>query len=105
MQASFGLSISRAFSLSNGVLLPQFDISMNREMRNQNLLVEAELLGAPGNVFRVRSDDQDRTFGSVGLGFVFVMANGRQAYLSYRELFGLDGLSRGSVNLGGRFEF
>lgn len=105
LQASFGLSISRAFSLSNGVLLPQFDISMNREMRNQNLLVEAELLGAPGNVFRVRSDDQDRTFGSVGLGFVFVMANGRQAYLSYRELFGLDGLSRGSVNLGGRFEF
>lgn len=105
VQLSFGVSVSRAFSLSNGVLLPQFDISMNREMRNQNLLVEAELLGAPGNVFRVRSDDVDRTFGNVGLGFVFVMANGRQFYVSYRELFGLDGLSRGSVNLGGRFEF
>jgi outer membrane autotransporter protein/uncharacterized repeat protein (TIGR01451 family) len=105
LQTSLGVSISRAFSLSQGVLLPQFDISLNREMRNQKLSIDAELLGAPGNVFRVRGDDQDRTYGSVGLGFVFVMANGRQAYLSYRELFGLDGLSRGSVNLGGRFEF
>lgn len=105
VQLAFGVSVSRAFSLSNGVLLPQFDISLNREMRNQNLLIEAQLLGAPGNTFRVRSDDPDRTFGNVGLGFVFVMADGRQVYLSYRELLGLDGLSRGSLNLGGRFEF
>lgn len=105
VQLAFGVSVSRAFSLANGVLLPQFDISLNREMRNQNLLIEAQLLGSPGNTFRVRSDDTDRTFGNVGLGFVFVMANGRQAYVSYRELLGLDGLSRGSLNLGGRFEF
>lgn len=105
LQMAFGVSVSRAFSLANGVLLPQFDISLNRELRNQNLLIEAQLLSAPGNVFRIRSDDADRTFGNVGLGFVFVMANGRQAYLSYRELLGLDGLSRGSLNLGGRFEF
>lgn len=105
LQMAFGVSVSRAFSLANGVLLPQFDISLNRELRNQNLLIEAQLLSAPGNIFRVRSDDADRTFGNVGLGFVFVMANGRQAYLSYRELLGLDGLSRGSLNLGGRFEF
>lgn len=104
-QIALGLSASRAISLSNGVLLPQFDLSFNREMQSQDIAIDASLLGISNANFRVRTTDNDQSFGNVGLGFVFVMANGRQIYLSYRELFGAEGLSRGSVNFGGRFEF
>ena len=105
VQAGFGLSVTRAFSLRNGVISPQLDINFIHESTD-DLTVQARLVGAdPTVVFTIEPDDPDQSYGNVGLGFVYVTANGRQAYLSYRETFGQDGLSSGTLNLGARFEF
>lgn len=105
-KASLGLSISRAISLEKGVITPQFDINMTREMENNGGLIEARFINAPDDeVFWIETDEPDRTFGNAGLGLVFIGANGKQAYINYRSIFGLEGFSRGTINLGLRFEF
>jgi uncharacterized repeat protein (TIGR01451 family) len=105
VQAGFGVSITRAFSLRSGVISPQLDINFVHES-SDDLQVQARLVGAdPSVVFVLEPDEPDQSYGNIGLGFVYVTSNGRQAYLSYRETFGLDGLSSGTLNLGARFEF
>ncbi len=103
---SVGTSISKAISLKNGVLSPQFDINISRETENDGGLLEARFINAPEDeIFWIATDEPDRTFGSAGLGLVFIGANGKQAYINYRSIFGLDGFSRGTINIGARFEF
>ena len=104
-QFSLGIQLSRAISLSRGVLLPQFDVALTRELNDQGFELDASLLGAPNVRIRTRAEAPDQSFGNAGLGLVFVTSNGRQFYLSYRRLFGADGLERGCLNLRGRFEF
>lgn len=105
LQAGFGISVTRAFSFSHGVISPQLDLNFVHESTD-DLRVQARLVGAdPTVVFGLEPDDPDQSYGNIGLGFVYVTANGRQAYLSYRETFGQDGLSSGTLNLGARFEF
>ncbi|WP_154224370.1 autotransporter domain-containing protein [Marinicella rhabdoformis] len=106
LKASMGLSVSRAFSLEKGVITPQFDINMTREMENDGGLIEARFINAPDDeIFWIETDEPDRIFGNAGLGLVFIGANGKQAYINYRSIFGLEGFTRGTINLGLRFEF
>jgi uncharacterized repeat protein (TIGR01451 family) len=101
-----GLQVNRVFSLSKGVLVPQFDLIWNRETRNDDTVIDARFVSADaGELFVLRPNESDRSYGSVALGLVYLMANGRQAYLQWRESIGLDGLDRSTVNFGARFEF
>lgn len=106
MVVTFGLSVSKALSLKRGVLTPQFDVNMSRELENNGGMIAARFVGATEDeVFWIQTDEPDRTFGNAGLGFVFVGASGKQAYVNYRSVFGLEGFSRGTWNAGLRFEF
>lgn len=107
LQYTLGVQVSRAISLSNGVFVPQFDLGYSYESRNADFALSARLLGANASAqaFTVRADDPDKGFGNVGIGFVYVAAGGRQAYLNYRRLFANDSVSRDTINLGARFEF
>lgn len=101
-----GIQINRVISLSNGVLTPQFDLTWNHESRNNDTMINASFVsGDPGEFFSLSPEDPDSSYGSVGIGLVYVLANGKQAYLQWRESVGIDGLSRSTVNLGARFEF
>ncbi|HWS26023.1 MAG TPA: autotransporter domain-containing protein [Xanthomonadales bacterium] len=101
-----GLQVSRVFSLSNGVLVPQFDLVWNQETGNDDTEIDARyVLGDAGEFFSLRPETPDNSYGSVGVGLTYVLANGKQAYLQWRESIGLDGLDRSTVNLGARFEF
>ena len=104
-QVSLGVQLSRAISLSHGVLLPQFDVALTRELNAQGFELDASLLGAPNVHIRTRAEAPDHSFGNIGLGMVFATANGRQFYFSYRRLLATEGVERGTINLGGRFEF
>ncbi len=100
-----GIQFARAVSLSRGVLMPQFDISLNNES-GDDASAEARLIsGGVAQLFRLTEESPDSSYGTAGLGFVYLMGNGKQAYMSYRRMFGNDELDRGSLNLGGRFEF
>lgn len=105
LQFALGVSVARAISLSNGVLMPQFDLSLNNE-NSDDAAAEAYLVnGNTSNLFLLREENPDQSYGSAGLGFVYLMGNGRQAFMSYRHTFGNDDFDRGTLNLGGRFEF
>lgn len=100
-----GIQFARAVSLSRGVLMPQFDISLNNES-GDDASAEARLIsGGVSQLFRLTEESPDSSYGTAGLGFVYLMGNGKQAYMSYRRMFGNDEMDRGSLNLGGRFEF
>ncbi len=103
---SVGASVSKAISLKNGVLAPQFDFNFSRETENDGGFVEARFIDAPDDeIFFIATDEPDRTYGSAGVGLVFIGANGKQAYINYRSIFGLEGFTRGTINIGARFEF
>ena len=104
-QVSLGMQVSRAISLSYGVLAPQMDFAMTRELNAEGSAIDASLVGAPNVRIQARAQVPDQSFGNVGLGFVLVTANGKQLYLSYRRLLAADRLQRGTLNFGGRFEF
>ena len=106
LQYNLGVQVSRPISLSHGVLAPQFDISFGHETQDANFALNARLVDATATqVFLVRAQEPDKSFGNVGLGFVYVTSNGRQGYLTYRRLFANDSIQRDSINLGARFDF
>ncbi len=103
---SAGIKVSKAISLKNGVITPQFDFDYNYESLNDGNDIEARFVAAPlGEIFIIETDSPDRTYGSAGLGFAYISSNGKQAYFNYRSVLGLQGFSRGTFNLGARFEF
>jgi outer membrane autotransporter protein len=103
---SAGIRVSKAISLKNGVITPQFDFDYNYEGLNDGNDIQTRFVSAPDDqLLIVVTDSPDRSYGSAGLGLVFISANGKQAYINYRSVFGLDGFSRGTFNLGARFEF
>lgn len=105
VQFAVGVQVARALSLSSGVLMPQFDISLNTE-NGDDPSSEAYLLdGSTTETFLLQEQNPDSSYGAAGLGFVYLMGNGRQAFLTYRQTFGNDDFDRGTLNLGGRFEF
>ena len=106
LQYNLGVQVSRPISLSHGVLAPQFDLSFGHETQDANFALNARLVDATTTqAFTVRAQDPDKSFGNIGLGFVYVTSNGRQGYLTYRRLFGNDSTQRDSINLGARFDF
>ena len=106
LQYNLGVQVSRPISLSHGVLAPQFDVSFGHETQDANFALNARLVDATASQsFVVRAQQPDKSFGNLGLGFVYVTSNGRQGYLTYRRLFGNDSIQRDSINLGARFDF
>ena len=104
-QVSLGMQVPRAISLSYGVLVPQMDMAMTRELNDESSSIDASLVGAPNVRIQATSATPDQSFGNVGMGFVFVTANGKQLYLPYRRLLAAERLQRGMIMFGGRFEF
>lgn len=101
-----GVSASRPISTSRGVFTPQFDLNLHHEFKNNGMAIEAQLIGQrPDEIFFLRGDSPDRDYASAGLGMVWVGAQGRQAYITWRTLFGLERTERNSINVGARFEF
>ena len=106
LQYNLGIQVSRPISLSHGVLAPQFDVSFGHETQDANFALNARLVDATATqVFVVRAQEPDKSYGNIGLGFVYVTSNGRQGYLTYRRLFANDSIQRDSINLGARFDF
>ncbi len=102
---AFGVQVSRAVSMTTGVLMPQFDLTLNNES-GDDPSAEARLVSATGGeFFRLQEEGADSSYATAGLGFVYLLGNGRQAFFSYRRTFGYDDFDRGTLNLGGRFEF
>ncbi len=103
---STGIMISKAISMKKGVLTPQFDFNYNYESKNNAQDIVARFVNAPADqLFIIKTDSPDRSFASAGIGFVYISANGKQAYINYRSILSLKDFSRDTINVGMRFEF
>ncbi|MCF6317685.1 MAG: autotransporter domain-containing protein [Proteobacteria bacterium] len=103
---SAGLRVSKAISMKKGVITPQFDFDYNYQGLNENSFITARFIEAPDDqLFILETDTPDRSYGTAGIGLVYISANGRQAYFNYRTVLGLEGFSVGTYNIGARFEF
>lgn len=103
---SAGLRVSKAISLKKGVITPQFDFNYNYQGKNNAQDITARFINAPaGELFILETDSPDRTYGSAGLGLVYISSGGKQAYINYKSILGLEGFSQRTVNVGARFEF
>jgi uncharacterized repeat protein (TIGR01451 family) len=106
LQFGAGIQVTRAISLKNGVITPQFDFSFTHDSQSDPVVIEAQLVGLGRNaLIRLSDGTRDQNYANLGLGLVYVGANGRQLYRNYRQVVGYQDLSRGTLNLGGRFEF
>ena len=88
------------------MVTPQLSLSWNFENRGDDLAVTGRFSGTNGSeAFRFVAPETDSNYGALGLGFVFIGANGVQAYVNYRTVFGYEDFDRDTLNLGARFEF
>lgn len=100
------LNVSKAISLSKGILTPTFDVSYHHESSNDDNNINSQILGSSASSsFFVDADSPDRNYGSAGVGVVYITSNGKQLYLNYREVLGISGFSRSTFNAGFRMEF
>ncbi len=100
------LNVSKAISLSQGILTPTFDVSYHHESSNDDNDINSQIFGSSASsAFFVDADSPDRNYGSAGLGVVYITSNGKQLYFNYREVLGISGFSRSTFNAGFRMEF
>lgn len=103
---SAGLKLSKAISISNGVITPQLDFDLIHEAKNNGTNIEARFINAPiDEIFIIETDTPDKNYGTAALGLVYISSNGKQAYINYRRTLGLQGFSSDTFNIGARFEF
>jgi len=103
---SLGGQVSYAWSQKWGVLLPQARVEWVHEFENDDDTIGGRFTLDPTNTgFQIATDNPDRDYFNLGIGFSAVFAEGRSAYLYYENVQGFDDLTFHSVNAGLRFEF
>lgn len=111
---TFGLSgeLSRAFSMSWGVLTPRLRAEWIHEFKDGSIPISGWLLGDPTspafggtNTFVYQSDTQDPNYFLLGLGASAVFPNGVQGFLFYQSTVGKENYSEDFITAGIRFEF
>ncbi len=102
---SLGLQLSRAISLSNGVLQPQLGFFHVKEDQDGSQM-EMRLIGMPDDeFFNVTNHFTDDSYSRYQLGLSYIAAGGRQFYLNYHTVSGLNNYSQDTFSLGFRYEF
>jgi outer membrane lipase/esterase len=123
-----GVSFSRAFSKSFGILSPQFRAEWHHEFRDdpqkliakysvEELLANQGLVGAAGpgffsldtsqcfSCFQSTSDNIDTDFGLVGIGLAAIFSQRVQLYGVFDFLVGSDHMSSSTFSVGLRGQF
>jgi outer membrane lipase/esterase len=101
-----GAQISRAFSYSGGVILPQIRLDWIHEFENDQKQVGARFINDINNTpFFVLTNNPDRDYFDLGLSVSAQFAHGRSAFLEYDTLLGFENVNYHAVNAGVRLEF
>ena len=101
-----GVSWTKAFSQSWGVLIPNISVEWFHEFKNDARPVGAVFVNDPtGTPFFFVTDGPDPDYGNIGAGFSLVFAGGKTAWFYYDGLVAHNQLSRHALTAGIRFEF
>ncbi len=101
--ATFGAMVSRAFSQSWGVLIPQASASWTRDETDAHEIVGRFSVDTTDNEYRFLSDPPDSGYFNAGIGVSAVMRNGLSAYVNYESVLQRDNYDEESWRFGVRY--
>jgi uncharacterized protein with beta-barrel porin domain len=106
MRSVLGISASRPYSRSFGVVSPNFKLEWQHEYKNKSRAVNAAYVidDSPTNVsrFAIATDAAAKDFGIAGIGVTALFSNRLQAYLTYERLIGVSYLTSNTFTFGVR---
>lgn len=103
ISVTFGGQISRAFSQTWGVLIPQGTLSRTRDQTDAHEVVGRFVVDTQTNEFRFKSGDPDSEYFNVGLGVTAIMHNGLSVFINYETIQGRDHYDEESWRFGLRY--
>jgi uncharacterized protein YhjY with autotransporter beta-barrel domain len=100
------LSVSKAYSLNWGILVPSLRAGLRKEFDNPARQLNIQFAQDPSNTnIGFNTADPDTQWGEVGVGVSLVMKKGHQAFFEYRQRLAHSFLQERSVAVGWRMEF
>jgi len=110
LTSSLGVQLSRAFSQSWGVLLPQARAAWMHEFLDDSRKITARFVQADGFVndpnaaIQITTDDPDRDYGNLGLGLSATFAGGASAFFFVETIVAHKYVDQYNLSLGFRKE-
>ncbi len=108
-----GVQASYAISMQRGVLQPHIRLEWEHEFKNDSRIITARFVNDPGGdpstgggrtPTRFATDDPDRNFFNLGVGFAAIFAPGKSAFVNYDTVLGLRDVTAHTFTLGVRRE-
>jgi outer membrane autotransporter protein len=101
-----GVRASNTFGLDFGVLIPQFELELVKDFKNEAPDIEAELTLAPeAGTFTLTNKDPDDSYINVGLSVTGMFKNGLSGFFRYSTMLAKDDISFDAWQLGARMAF
>ena len=106
MNSALGAQASYAISTKKGVFIPKLSLDWEREFKDDSRLVTARFLNdISGSSFSVSTDEPDRSYFNMNIGFSAVLSQGRSGFVNYSQIIGRDRIKSYSLSGGVRLEF
>jgi uncharacterized protein with beta-barrel porin domain len=102
----FGARARNTFSLDFGVLIPQFELELVKDFKNEAPEIEAEFALTPeAGTFTLTNEDPDDSYINTGLSVTGVFKNGLSGFFRYSTMLSKNDVSIDTWQLGARMEF
>jgi outer membrane lipase/esterase len=104
LRSVLGVSASRPFSESFGVISPNIDLRWNHEFKDQSRTVNTaylvDITQTTAGQIPVQTAGAAKDFGIVGVGLTALFSHRLQAYVTYERLIGISYLTSNSISVG-----
>ena len=105
LTTSISASLSMAYSTGYGVFIPYVSIELEHEFEDDSRAIVASFVNDPSqSTFSVETDDPDRDFIHLGLGFSATLQGGKSLFLHYENMLSHDDTEQYTVTGGYRQE-
>lgn len=103
---TFGGQVTRAFSTTAAVIIPEVSLIYVHELKNDGQKVTSNFTADPTETkFSFTTDNRDDSYLRTSLGSTFVFTRGRSAFIRYEQVLAYEHLKLNSIALGARLEF
>jgi len=106
LRSVLGISASRPFSESFGVISPNFSLQWQHEYKDQSRTINTaylvDITETGAGKIAVQTAGAAKDFGIVGVGLTALFSHRLQAYVTYERLVGVSYLTSNSISVGVR---
>ncbi|MCG8489410.1 MAG: autotransporter domain-containing protein [Chromatiales bacterium] len=106
LSGRLGVRASNALSFSFGVLVPQFELELVKDFKNEAPEIEAEFALVPeAGSFTLTNEDPDDSYVNAGISLTGQFKNGITGFVRYSTMLARDDLDLDTWQLGARMPF